>query len=72
MLLTVRQSQSEKHENENERVEIITRMEMGMPTFLLLDKNKKISGRILGFNNNEKGKIEKLIEEKLNEIPLSR
>lgn len=45
---------------------------MGMPTFLLLDKNKKISGRILGFNNNEKGKIEKLIEEKLNEIPLSR
>lgn len=59
-------------ENENERVEIINRMEMGMPTFLLLDKNKKISGRILGFNNNEKGKIEKLIEEKLNEIPLSR
>ena len=28
-------------ESENERVEIMNKMELGMPTFLLLDKNKK-------------------------------
>ncbi|HXL01449.1 MAG TPA: hypothetical protein PLE90_08665, partial [Dysgonamonadaceae bacterium] len=59
-------------ESENERVEIMNKMELGMPTFLLLDKNKKISGSITGFSNNNKSKIEELIEEKLKEISLSR
>lgn len=53
-------------ESETERVSIMNNMQMPMPTFLILDENNKIIDRIVGFNMEDKDRIEELIAEKLN------
>ncbi|MGI6048159.1 MAG: TlpA family protein disulfide reductase [Petrimonas sp.] len=54
--------------NETERIDIMNKMQMGMPTFLILDRENKIASRVVGFDINNKDKIAASIEEKLNAV----
>lgn len=54
--------------NEKERVDIMNKMQLPMPTFLILDKDNKIASRVVGFNIDHKDKIAASIEEKLNAV----
>ena len=54
--------------NETERVDVMNKMQLPMPTFLILDKDNKIASREVGFNIENKDKIAASIEKKLNEV----
>lgn len=54
--------------NETERVDVMNKMQLPMPTFLILDKDNKIASREVGFNIENKDKIAASIEKKLNAV----
>lgn len=54
--------------NEAERVDVMNKMQLPMPTFLILDRDNKIASRVVGFNIDHKDKIAASIEEKLKDV----